>query len=602
MKVFSSLLGHRWSVALLLCLLLVFAGLFSYHKWPQNEASVKRSMAVVVRCSRSTLQADGKTVLNFDADTTYIKAVWVNHLNVVPSCFGQLMSLNDAPLHPLSMSPAEASVWVERRIDSLEQHMKDLKVMDSELRYYLRVHAVQDEGYALVQAYATRMRQHMDSVYCEQNLLKKLKHTRSWRIGRITTYYVCHIDEAQHRVETPCHVTGKSKDGRYLYYQTNNSRTPSGCDVLRKPSRLRLISDTAWVERFGAIGQRSILRLHSFYNLPRPKGHKHDNGVWRKVCGRLVSGTWRADTLVSGTRIDSLGCYMGELNRKAEAHGHGQYFYKTGEYYNGFWKHDKRQGYGFAIAPHRYLRAGEWKNDVYKGERVNYTPNRIYGIDVSRYQHDIGKRHYAIDWKHVRIAHLGHLSRKRISGRVDYPITFAYIKSTEGITLYNRYHVSDCRQARAHGIHVGAYHFFSTRSNAARQAYFFLRKSSLHRGDLPPVLDLEPSPAQIRQMGGISAMWKGVRTWLSIVGRHTGSRPILYVSQMFVNRYLDHAPDIKRQYQVWIARYGEYKPDVRLAIWQLAPDGHVAGIHGKVDISVFNGYQSEFKEFLERGI
>jgi len=93
-------------------------------------------------------------------------------------------------------------------------------------------------------------------------------------------------------------------------------------------------------------------------------------------------------------------------------------------------------------------------------------------------------------------------------------------------------------------------------------------------------------------------LFKAVRTWLSLVKQKTGVSPILYVNQQFVNKYLPLAPDIKRDYQVWIARYGEYKPDVRLAIWQLSPDGRVQGIRGDVDIDVFNGYQEEWQEFL----
>ena len=84
-----------------------------------------------------------------------------------------------------------------------------------------------------------------------------------------------------------------------------------------------------------------------------------------------------------------------------------------------------------------------------------------------------------------------------------------------------------------------------------------------------------------------------------MVQRKTGVRPILYINQMFVNKYLSLAPDIKRDYRVWIARYGEYKPDVRLTYWQLCPDGRVAGIHGEVDINVFNGYKSQFEKFIE---
>ena len=82
--------------------------------------------------------------------------------------------------------------------------------------------------------------------------------------------------------------------------------------------------------------------------------------------------------------------------------------------------------------------------------------------------------------------------------------------------------------------------------------------------------------------------------------QRVGVRPILYVNQSFVTRHLAEAPDIKRDYQIWIARYGEYKPDVRLAIWQLSPDGRVSGIHGEVDINVFNGYRDQFEEFVEQ--
>ena len=39
---------------------------------------------------------------------------------------------------------------------------------------------------------------------------------------------------------------------------------------------------------------------------------------------------------------------------------------------------------------------------------------------------------------------------------------------------------------------------------------------------------------------------------------------------------------------------------MRLAIWQLSPDGRVSGIRGEVDINVFNGYRDQFEEFVEQ--
>ena len=113
------------------------------------------------------------------------------------------------------------------------------------------------------------------------------------------------------------------------------------------------------------------------------------------------------------------------------------------------------------------------------------------------------------------------------------------------------------------------------------------------------MLDVEPSAALIKEMGGTEVLLNRIRVWMKAVENHLGVKPILYVSQSFVNRYLPEAPDLKRDYQVWIARYGEYKPDVKLAVWQLSPNGRVRGIHGEVDINVFNGYHTQWEAFLE---
>lgn len=95
-------------------------------------------------------------------------------------------------------------------------------------------------------------------------------------------------------------------------------------------------------------------------------------------------------------------------------------------------------------------------------------------------------------------------------------------------------------------------------------------------------------------------MFKHVRAWLSTVYKHIGVRPILYISQMFTKKYLPLAIDIQGDYFVWIARYGEYKPEIKLTYWQLSPDGKVRGIHGDVDINVFNGYKNQYELFLKK--
>ena len=329
-------------------------------------------------------------------------------------------------------------------------------------------------------------------------------------------------------------------------------------------------------------------------------GKRWGRGVCHDSLGHRIVGLWRADTLVSGTRTDSTGTYSGAMNRDAIASGHGYFVDPKNSIYAGQWKDGARTGFGFALTKGKHMRVGEWKDDRYLGERLEYTADRIYGIDLSRFQHDVGRRHYPIDWSQLRVAHLGTISKKHVTGKVDYPVSFCYVKSTEGTSIRNAYYRSDYLAARSRGIVCGAYHFFSTRTPAAAQAQFFIANSLFRKGDLPPVLDVEPSREQIKQMGGTAVMFKAIRTWLRIVGAHTGTRPILYISQSFVNRYLPDAPDLKRDYNIWIARYGEYKPDVHLVYWQLCPDGRVRGIRPEVDINVFNGYRQEFDDFLSR--
>ena len=328
-------------------------------------------------------------------------------------------------------------------------------------------------------------------------------------------------------------------------------------------------------------------------------GKRWGKGIGSDSTGRRIVGTWRADTLVSGTWRDSTGTYTGTLNRDGIADGHGT-FVNRQELYQGEWADGKRSGFGVAINAGKHLQLGEWKNNRFLGERLNYTADRIYGIDISRFQHDVGRRRYPIHWNQVRISHLGTISKKTVTGAVNYPVSFCYIKSTEGRTIRNRYFRADYTAARRQGIPVGAYHFFSTKTSGAIQANYFLRNTIFKKGDMPPVLDLEPTHQQIKKMGGPGAMFAAVRTWMRMVERHTGTRPVLYISQMFVNRYLPMAPDLKANYNIWIARYGEYKPDVHLVYWQLCPDGRVRGITPKVDINVFNGYRSEFEDFLRK--
>ncbi len=418
--------------------------------------------------------------------------------------------------------------------DSLKTMINLIGRETEEIDYYLRVHNVTDEGYNLVAQYNTALHRRADMLNRE--------------LAR---------QDGQHKPLTTRRI--KAKDRPMTAVRTNGGYWRAG---------------------------------HYYV------GPLSGEAVCRDYHGRIVAALWNADTIVFARRIDSTGVYKGQMNSHLEAHGQGIFTGNDNSHYEGFFEHDERNGFGFESSPFHTVHIGTWQRDRFLGEKIKYTNERIYGIDISRHQHEKGRKRYSINWRKLRITSLG--KRHNAEGRT-FPVSFVYIKATEGTTIKNRYFLQDYNAARSHALKVGAYHFFSIRSSATAQAEYFFKNCRIKGDDFPPVLDVEPTDGQISQIGGQQELLRRIRQWLAVVEQKSGKRPILYVSQMFVNKYLADADDIKQKYNIWIARYGQYKPDVRLVYWQLCPDGKVDGISGDVDINVFNGYQGQYEEFVRTG-
>ena len=103
--------------------------------------------------------------------------------------------------------------------------------------------------------------------------------------------------------------------------------------------------------------------------------------------GRTILAFCQADTIMTAIRADAKGTYQGDFSQTG-ASGHGSYLAADGSYYEGHWEQDRRQGFGLemflADRENPRLRVGEWRKGRFMGERMRYTSERIYGIDIAR--------------------------------------------------------------------------------------------------------------------------------------------------------------------------------------------------------------------------
>ncbi|HMJ78951.1 MAG TPA: GH25 family lysozyme [Iamia sp.] len=183
-----------------------------------------------------------------------------------------------------------------------------------------------------------------------------------------------------------------------------------------------------------------------------------------------------------------------------------------------------------------------------------------YGVDVSNHQG-------AIDWEAVA------------ADDVD----FAYLKATEGGDHVDQRFAANWDGARAAGLEIGAYHFFTLCRPGAEQAANFLATVP-GGGDLAPALDLElagncaarPSAADVR---------REVRTFVDAVEDETGATVVLYVLDDWEDRYPSR--DLgDRDRPLWHRRIGPLRPGGDWTLWQYTGIAQVDGIHGGVDLNL----------------
>lgn len=229
--------------------------------------------------------------------------------------------------------------------------------------------------------------------------------------------------------------------------------------------------------------------------------------------------------------------------------------------------------YIYLVAPYSL----RWK--ALYGKEIYPEGFSIRGIDISHHQG-------TIDWEKLSKARVG-----------DEPISFVFIKATEGKTFLDENFNDNFYQAREFGFLRGAYHYFKPNVSAKQQADYFLRQVHLEDGDLPPVLDIE-------ETGSLSAsdLRKAALVWLEAVEKRYKVSPIIYTNYKFKLTYLD-TKDFDK-YPYWIAHYYVQSLSYKGAwkFWQHTDCGKLNGIKEKVDLNIYNGSMYDLKRLCVEGI
>lgn len=211
--------------------------------------------------------------------------------------------------------------------------------------------------------------------------------------------------------------------------------------------------------------------------------------------------------------------------------------------------------------------------------------NWSFGIDIS---HNNEGR-IVWDSLFVMVDSKGRTVRNPYKAKEIKPVSFVFIKATEGGTFKDKDFKDNWRAAERAGIKRGAYHFFRSSKDGEAQARHFIKVvGKLRKGDLPPVLDIET----IHKGCSKKLLNERALQWLKAVESHYGRKPVVYSGASFAKDYL--CKEIREGYPVWIAHYKRDRPSYEgWTWWQFTDRALVHGIPGPVDLNVMEIQRKE---------
>ncbi|MFA7104768.1 MAG: GH25 family lysozyme [Dysgonamonadaceae bacterium] len=174
-------------------------------------------------------------------------------------------------------------------------------------------------------------------------------------------------------------------------------------------------------------------------------------------------------------------------------------------------------------------------------------------------------------------------------------VSFAYLKSTEGVSIKDKDYKENYKLAKEAGLSVGTYLFYTFKLDGGKQAKLFIRNSNVESQDLVPAIDVEHS--RYNRMYKNSKERDQIVQELKVLEKelfkHYKVRPVIYTNKDCYKLYIkDHFPDNP----LWICDLEEEPSDEinNWVIWQFSHSGDISGSFNDIDL---NYYRYSFKGF-----
>lgn len=186
----------------------------------------------------------------------------------------------------------------------------------------------------------------------------------------------------------------------------------------------------------------------------------------------------------------------------------------------------------------------------------------VYGLDVSHHQGEV-------NWDVVDVK----------------KYKFVYLKATEGESFKDTKFLENYTAAKATGLVVGGYHFWSFCRSLEKQLANLMETIPLSAGDLIPAIDIE-STQSCKSEKRIEDILGDLKVINSTIKKRYGSYPVIYTTKDFAASY----PEVLSFENIYWLRSLMGPPVYKKnwSLWQYHSNGSVQGFKGPVDLNVLS--------------